>query len=135
MSNNTLHTWRWLTAVVFAHLIISLVHGSAHAQANVPLSRAGTLFVFVVILAGPLVGLAMTWPAHRTGGVLIAITMAASLVFGVVNHFVLSSPDHVSHVDAAWRALFTATAALLAVSEALGAGLAVRFTREARSAS
>ena len=64
-----------------------------------PLSLAGNLFVFIVILAGPLVGLVLTWLAQRTGGAVIAITMAASLVFGVVNHFVLFSPDHISHVE------------------------------------
>ena len=126
---------RWLTATVVAHFIISLVHGSAHAQANVPLSRAGSLFVFIVILAGPLIGLALTWPAPRIGGAIVGITMAASLVFGVINHFVLSSPDHVSHVEASWRPLFASTAALLGVTEALGTGLAVRFTRDSKSTS
>jgi steroid 5-alpha reductase family enzyme len=58
--------------------------------------------------------------------------MAASLVFGVVNHFVLSTPDHVSHVDPRWQPLFAATAVLLAVTEALGSGLAIRLVRERR---
>ena len=95
---------RWLIAAVLSHLVISIVHGQAHAGAHVPLSRAANLFVFIVILAGPLVGLALTWPAERIGIWTIAITMAGSLVFGVVNHFVLPSPDHVAHVD---RALAT----------------------------
>ena len=134
MSNATT-TWRWLTAAVLAHFIVSLVHGWAHAQAAVPLSHAGNLFVFIVILAGPLIGLALTWPAPRIGGAIVGITMAASLVFGVINHFVLSSPDHVSHVEASWRPLFASTAALLGVTEALGTGLAVRFTRDSKSTS
>ena len=128
-------TWRWLAAAVFAHFVISLVHGSAHAGANVPLSRAGTLFVFVVILGGPIIGLALAWSAQRIGGTLVALTMAASLVFGLVNHFVLSSPDHVSHVEASWRPLFASTAALLALTEALGTGLAFRFARRRGGAS
>jgi hypothetical protein len=52
--------------------------------------------------------------------------MAGSLVFGVVNHFVLVSADHVGHVDPHVRTLFTTTAVLLAVTEALGVGLAMR---------
>jgi hypothetical protein len=44
--------------------------------------------------------------------------MAASLVFGVVNHFLLASPDHVSHVAQQWRTLFATTAVLLALTEA-----------------
>jgi hypothetical protein len=43
-----------------------------------------------------------------------------------VNHFVFDSPDHVAHVVSEWRALFGWTAVLLAVTEALGASLAIR---------
>ena len=126
---------RWLTATVLLHLVISIVHGWAHAGANVPLSRSANLFVFSVILAGPLVGLALTWPAARIGTWLIAITMAGSLVFGLVNHFVLASPDHVAHVARQWRPLFTATAVLLALTEAIGAVLAIRIARDRKNPS
>ena len=61
--------------------------------------------------------------------------MAGSLVFGLVNHFVLASPDHVAHVAPEWRPLFTATAVLLALTEALGSGLAVRLARERKHVS
>lgn len=124
--------WIWLTGVVLAHLVISMVHGTAHAKAQVPLSPAANAFVFSVILAGPLVGLGLTWPSQRLGAWLIALTMAGSLIFGFVNHFVLSSPDHVAHVDPHWRPLFTTTAVLLAVTEALGLFLAVQFLRARR---
>src|SRR5262245_33770147 len=123
-------TWTWLTATVLGHLAVSFVHGIAHTQANVPLSFAANLFVYVVILAGPLIGLALTWPAERIGSWVVAVTMAGALVFGLVNHFVLSSPDHVAHVDPQWRPLFTTTAVLLAVTEALAFGLAIRLARE-----
>jgi hypothetical protein len=123
-------TWSWLSALVVAHLVISLVHGAAHAQAHVPLSRAANLFVFIVILAGPLIGLGLTWPAERVGGWLVAVTMAGSLVFGVVNHFVIPSPDHVAHVNREWRPMFATTAALLAVTEVLGLRFALRLVRE-----
>ncbi len=123
-------TWIWLSAAVLVHLVISVVHGAAHTGANVPLSPAANLFVYAVILAGPLAGLALIRPARRLGGWLIAATMAASLVFGIVNHFVLTSPDHVSQVGPGWRPLFATTAVLLAATEALGAGLAIRFVRE-----
>jgi hypothetical protein len=121
---------RWLTAAVLLHLAVSIVHGAAHANAHVPLSSAANVFVFFVILAGPVIGLALTWRAERIGSWMIAITMAASLVFGVVNHFVLASPDHVAHVARQWRPLFTTTAVLLAVTEALGTAVAVRSARE-----
>jgi hypothetical protein len=119
-----------MAAVVLVHLAVSIVHGAAHAEAQVPLSRAANLFVYVVILAGPLIGLALTWPAERIGGWIVAITMAASLIFGGVNHFVISGPDHVAHVDPASRSVFGITAVLLAVTEGLGSGLAIRVLRE-----
>jgi hypothetical protein len=125
---------RWLIAAVLSHLVIALVHGTAHANAHVPLSRAASLFVFIVILAGPIVGLALIWPAQRIGSWLIGITMAGSLVFGVVNHFVLAGPDHVAHVVPAWRPLFATTAVLVAVTEVLSAGLAIRLAREWKEA-
>ena len=126
---------RWLTAAVLSHLVVSIVHGAAHAGAQVPLSLAANLFVFVVILAGPVVGLALTWPAEQLGSWVIASTMAGSLVFGLVNHFVIASPDHVAHVAPQWRPLFTTTAVLLALTEALGSGLAIRLATERKKVS
>jgi hypothetical protein len=124
--------WIWLGGIVIAHLAISVVHGAAHAQAHVPMSRAANVFVFVIILAGPVIGLAWMLRSRRIGAWLIGVTMAASLVFGFVNHFVLASADHVSHVDPRWQPLFAATAVLLAFTEALGSGLAIRLVRQRR---
>jgi hypothetical protein len=135
MSSNDTYAWRWLTAAVLTHLVVSLIHGAAHAEAHVPLPPAANLFVFIVILAGPLAGLALTWPAERIGSWLIAITMAGSFVFGLVNHFVFASPDHVAHVAGPWRPVFATTAVLLAMTEAAGSGLAIRFVRQGRHVS
>ena len=121
--------WRWLTALVLVHLVVSIVHGAAHSAAHVPLSPAASLFVFGVIVAGPLVGLALAWPAERIGSWVIATTMAGAFVFGCVNHFVLAGPDHVSQVAERWRPIFTTTAALLAAMEGLASALAIRIAR------
>lgn len=126
MTHNTTSIWRWLAAVVIAHLAVSMVHGTAHTGAHVEQSAPALAFVFIVILAGPVVGLGLTWPAPRGGHWVIAATLAGSLLFGVVNHFVFDSPDHVSHVAREWRSLFTWTATLLAVTEAVGVALAIR---------
>jgi hypothetical protein len=130
MTEHPRRVWSWLAAVVALHLIVSIVHGTAHSAAHVPLSRAATLFVYVVILAGPIVGLAIAWSFARAGGWTVAVTLAASLVFGVLNHFVIAGSDYVAHVDLAWRPLFTTTAVLLALSEAAGAVLGVRLALE-----
>jgi hypothetical protein len=127
MKTNFNRNWMWMVGVVLAHILISVVHGSAHTNAHVALSPAGNVFVFGVILAGPLVGLGLMWPYRRLGAALVAVTMAGALIFGVVNHFVLSSPDHVAQVDLQWRPLFATTAVLLAVTEAWASVLARMF--------
>ena len=130
-NNNSIgrSAWPWLTVVVILHLAVSVVHGTAHTGAHVPLSRAANLFVFGVIVAGPLVGLAVALAASRIGSWVIAVTMAGALVFGCVNHFVLAGPDHVSQVVDEWRAMFATTAALLAALEGLATVLAFRIAR------
>ena len=123
MNSNRNSAWTWLVAVVLVHLVISMVHGLAHDRAKVPLSYVANVFVYVVILAGPLVGLVVARWSRRVGSWVIALTMTGSFVFGVVNHFLLFSPDHVAHVDPQWRPLFTVSAVLLAVTEAVAVGL------------
>jgi hypothetical protein len=117
-----------MVAIVLVHLTISMAHGAAHTSAHILMSPPATLFVFVVILAGPIVGLALSW-RWRLGSLIVALTMASSLVFGFVNHFMLESPDHVLQVEAQWRMFFGTTAALLAITEMLGLGVAIRLVR------
>jgi hypothetical protein len=109
-----------LAAVVLIHLAINIAHGRAHAGAQVPLPLAGALFVYVVILAGPLVGLAVSGWRPRAGAWIVAASMGGALVFGLVNHFLIAGSDHVMQVAAEWRMLFGVTAALLVLSEAIG---------------
>jgi hypothetical protein len=120
----------WLAAVVVVHLVVSMLHGLAHQLAHVSLSTAGALFVLIVIFIGPLVGLGLMWRSLRIGGWIVATTMAASFVFGFVNHFVFASPDHVSAIVPEWQLLFATTASLLAFTEATGCFLALGAVRE-----
>jgi hypothetical protein len=129
MKTNRNRTWTLMAAVVLAHLVITVAHGTAHTGAHVPLSPAANVFVIAVILAGPLVGLALSWWAGRLGAWIVGLTMGGSLVFGFLNHFVFNSPDHILQVDPQWRSLFTVTAVLLAFTEAVGFGLGIRLAR------
>ena len=63
-----------------------------------------------------------------------AVTMAASLLFGVVNHFIIDSPDHISRIAAPWQRQFAITAVLLAITELLGMVVALRLVRALRPA-
>ena len=112
-----------LTAVVLAHLAVNIAHGRAHDGAQVPLTALGMLFVYVVILAAPLIGLGIWRWQPRLGGWIVAASMSGALAFGVINHFIIDGSDHVAHVAAAWRQLFGVTAALLVACEAAGAAI------------
>ena len=126
--------WKWMAAIVVVHLLISVIHGTAHTGASVPMSLPANLYVFVVILAGPLIGLVISVWAKQFGTVVVALTMGASLIFGVVNHFIIDSPDHISHIGAPWSRLFATTAVLLAITELLGMVVALRLVRALRLA-
>ena len=119
-------TRRWgLAAVVLIHLAISIIHGRAHAGAQVPLPLMSALFVYLVILAGPLAGLGVWYWRPRAGASIVAVSMLGALGFGLINHFIIDGSDHVAHVAAAWRPLFGVTAMLLVVSEAAGAAVGI----------
>jgi hypothetical protein len=120
----------WLIAILAVHLIISVIHGTAHDGAHVPLSPAATLFVFGVIVGAPIVGALLLWPAEQLGAWVVAASMAGAFLFGLVNHFILAGDDNVSHVAAAFQARFAITAVLLALTEALAAGLGFRLARK-----
>jgi hypothetical protein len=126
--------WKWMAATVLVHLLVSMIHGAAHTWASVPMSMAANLFVFVVILAGPLIGLGISFRTKLYGGAVVALTMAAALVFGVVNHFLIDSPDHITHIATPWSRLFVTTAVLLAITELLGLAFALRLVRTVRTA-
>ena len=112
------------TLAVAAHFALSFLHGLAHVETGVYLGLPGNLFVALVITMAPLVAAALLWTTRvRTAGALLLVgSMTASFVFGVYNHFVVVSPDHVLHVPGteAWRRVFQASSVLVAASEVVG---------------
>jgi hypothetical protein len=125
-----------LGSVVLVHLAISVLHGRAHSGAQVPLSAAATLFVYLVVLAGPLAGAAVSRWKPVAGGWIVAASLGGALIFGLINHFIIAGPDHVDHVAAEWRTLFGVTAILLLVTETAGVAIGVWYAvRRVRRAS
>jgi hypothetical protein len=122
-----------IASVVLAHLLITIVHGMAHADLHIGLSTPQKLFVLLVINVCPLIAMALLWTKHQRAGLaLLSISMGASLLFGVWNHFVVSGPDHVAEVaPGAMGHLFQITAVLLALIEAAGAWLGFVWLRRA----
>ena len=99
-----------------------MLHGQAHDKLSVGLSSWQNIYVLVVIAIAPLVAMVLLWTRYsHTGLLVLVVSMAASLIFGVVYHYVVISPDHVSHLppgDA--QGLFRTTAGLLILTELFG---------------
>ena len=88
-----------ITAAVVVHLIASLWHGSAHTQLGIELSTQQTLFVYVVIIIAPVIAGISVWTRYVSIGLwLFFLAMLGSFLFGVYHHYVLVSPDNVSHL-------------------------------------
>ena len=78
-----------LIAVVLLHLAITIVHGQAHGGAAIPLPLAATLFVYLVILAGPLVGLALARWRPVAGAWVVAASLGGALVLPMTTNLVM----------------------------------------------
>jgi ACR3 family arsenite efflux pump ArsB len=124
------------TVSVLAHLVVSMIHGRAHGALAVELSSWQNMYVLIVIVIAPLIAMLLIWTRlARAGLVLLVISMAGSLIFGVAYHYVVISPDHVSHLppgDA--QGLFRTTALLLVLTELFGVVLGLWGLRQSRSA-
>ena len=116
---------RLAQAAIITHTVVGFLHSAAHQMLGVQASPAQLVFIITVIMVAPLVAGILLWKRLKTEGAgLLIVSMAGSLIFGVFNHFVSLSPDHVSQVAALpqknWALVFQLTAALLALVEMFG---------------
>jgi len=113
--------------LIAIHAIVVVLHGLAHARIPVPLSLIQSLFVDVVIVFAPLVAAVLLWTAFdRLGHWLFLTSMTGALLFGIYNHFIAMSPDHISQVPFdGWGVLFQVTTLLLLVTEGIGCGVGI----------
>jgi hypothetical protein len=59
------------------------------------------LFVYVVILIAPIIAAGLVWTGHFSlGAWALLLSMVGSLLFGTYHHYVLMSPDNISHLPA-----------------------------------
>jgi len=100
------------SAIVVCHAIVSLVHSVAHSELQIGLSPTETGFVLVVIGLCPLVAMGLLWTSWKTSGlVLLVLSMAGSLLFGLYHHFLVMGPDHVGEqIQGLWATTFALTA-------------------------
>jgi len=123
------------TVAVLAHVVIVLLHGVAHSSLGVELSAWQKTYAAIVIVATPLVAAVLLWTRHvRFALLLLAASMAGSLIFGGYYHYLAISADHVSHLppgDA--QGLFRLTAMLLTVPETFGVAVGLLGLRSVKA--
>jgi len=111
-----------VTVSVLAHLVVTLLHGRAHEQLAVGLTTWQNAYVMTVVLIAPLIAMVLAWLRRtRLGLMVLLLSMAGSLIFGVIYHYVIVSSDHVSHLPAGdAQSVFRTTALLLVLTELFG---------------
>ncbi len=121
-------------AIIVFHFLVNVLHGAAHHHYEIPLETWQQAYIWVVIIAAPLVAgglLVARW--LRAGAWLLLVSMAGSLLFGVYFHFLLVGPDNISSVNLyGWGMVFLATAIFLAATEVWGVSVSFRLLRVAR---
>ena len=128
---------RLVIVLVAIHAAVLLGHDAAHRELGVHLNTWQTIFAYLVIVAAPALAAVLVFTEYqRVGFTLLAISMLSALAFGVYHHYILISPDHVSHLPVGEsRGLFKATAAVMGVLELGGVGLGVWGWRSHRDHS
>jgi predicted permease len=111
-----------LLIAVLIHFVIAGWHGFTHEKVPVLLNPAQTAFVAIVIVILPLLGAALTFTKYqRQGAIIVFASMLASVIFGLIYHFVHISPDHVSQVaPGPWQTQFIVSAILVLIAEVAG---------------
>ena len=88
-----------ITAAVIVHLVASLWHGSAHTHLGIELSTQQTLFIYLVIIIAPVIAGILVWTRYASIGLWVFfLAMLGSFLFGVYHHYMLASPDNISHL-------------------------------------
>jgi hypothetical protein len=113
------------TAIAVLHAITNGLHGFTHVEIPVALSLLQGLFIGIVIFLIPIIAVILLWNQfYRVGSRLLIGSLAGSLLFGIYNHFIVISPDHVSQVSIiGWGLLFQITAILILIVDGLGAAI------------
>ena len=115
------------TTLVVIHAFLHGLHGLAHANIPVPLSLSQGIFIGVVILLAPILAAILLWTKFvRIGSWLLLGSMTGAILFGIYNHFVVITPDHVTQVPfAGWGLLFQITAMLTLIVDGFGCWISI----------
>jgi len=110
------------TLLVLAHFAVLVVHGRAHSHLHIGVGTWQKAFIAIVIFVVPLIATMMLWTRVRKfGAILLGLSLAGSLVFGVSYHFLIAGPDNaLGQYHCYWGSAFRSTAIMLALIEAAG---------------
>lgn len=96
----------------------------------VTLNTFGYVYVALVITLAPLVSAVFLFVRKiKIGGLLLALSMFGSFIFGFWYHFLSETSDNVSQVHGPWHSMFLWTAFALAVIELAGTIVGLRLLR------
>lgn len=125
----------WTISLVGAHLVVEIVHGTAHLVLGIVPPLVDIAFITIVIGLLPLVALPFVLRGSRAAMAILTLAFAASWLYGMVNHFIVEGSDHVTGLShGAWQTTFTVTGVLLLILEAAGTLLAAwLFWRTSRT--
>ncbi len=107
------------TVLVLVHLVIAVFHGEAHASLGVDLVAWQWSYVYIVIMAMPLVAMVLYWTPWQTlGGLLLCVSMRQLRLRRVLPLHRRQPRPRAPPARGGSAGMFVATAVLLAVVEA-----------------
>ena len=128
---------KYATAIVGAHLLVTMAHGLAHQELHIGLTPFEAAFVLIVVGIAPIMAAGLVWTRGRRAALLLlSASMLASALFGLYHHFIVPGADHVHAQPAtAWGTTFIYSSYGLLVTELIGACVGIPFllSRNARS--
>ena len=118
---------KYAILIVSLHFLLVVIHGLAHQIIPIPTSILQYLFIIPIIVIAPVVAMVLLQrKLFDAGMVLLFGSMLGALVFGIYNHFLVISPDHIDQIPATnWGKAFQITAFLLMISEILGVSISL----------
>jgi hypothetical protein len=124
------------TLVVIVSAAVNFAHTASHAGQHVVALPAWQLaYIAIVIYAAPVVAAVLLWARRRLAGAwLLVASMAGSLVFGLLYHFLAPGPDNIfTQRSGTWQETFQVTAVLLSLLQVIGASLGLWAVRRLSS--
>jgi hypothetical protein len=106
--------------IVALHFVVVVVHSGAHINLHVDTNLWQSVYIFLVIVALPLLAGILLWRG-RGGFLVLLFSMLGALIFGVYYHFITAGIDNACSLGfRPWSRTFQVTAVLLALTEAAG---------------